>query len=89
MAAQEFYNQYNDTILDGKKMIMQLNNDVVQISNLTQFITELDLFRLSTKIKSINISKSILYEPKFDIFQKVESLLIDENRKHHVGYKHQ
>ncbi|CAD8153305.1 unnamed protein product [Paramecium pentaurelia] len=89
MAAQEFYNQYNDTILDGKKMIMQVNNDIVHISNLTQYITELDLFRLSTKIKSINISKSVLYEPKFDIFQKVESLLFDENRKHHIGFKHQ
>lgn len=49
-------------------MIMQINNDTVHISNLTQYITELDLFRLSTKIKSINISKAILYEPKFDIF---------------------
>ncbi|CAD8074640.1 unnamed protein product [Paramecium sonneborni] len=88
-AAEEFYMQYNDTILDGKKMIMQHINDSVQISNLTQFITELDLSRLSSKIKSINISKSILYEPKFDVFSKVEQLLIEENRKHHIGYRQQ
>ncbi|CAD8070096.1 unnamed protein product [Paramecium sonneborni] len=88
-AAEEFYMQYNDTILDGKKMIMQLINEIVKISNLSRFITELDLFRLSEKIKSISISKSILYEPKFDIFSKVEQLLIEENKNHHIGQTHQ